>query len=150
MNTGTMIRTLAALVLVACCAESAEKKVKMADLPPAVQKAVREQSNGATLTGLSREVENGVTLYEAELKVAGHTKDVTFDRDGKVVIVEEETTLDSIPPPAREAITKVVGRRKLLLVETVFEKGATFYEAHFRSGLRTREIKVDETGKQVN
>ena len=149
MNTTRILRAFAALAI-AVSAQSAEKKVKMADLPPAVQKAVQEQSKGATLVGLAREVENGATLYEAELKVGGRTKDVTFNPEGQVVILEEETTVDRIPAPAREAITKIVGKRKLLLVETVSEKGSTFYEAHFRSGLRTREIKVDSTGKQVN
>ena len=43
-----------------------------------------------------------------------------------------------------------LGKNKLLLVETVSEKGSTFYEAHFRSGLRTREIKVDANGNQVH
>ena len=71
---------------IAASAESSEKRVKMADLPLAVQKAVQEHSKGAALRGLSREVENGVTLYEAELKVDDRTKDVTFNPEGQVVI----------------------------------------------------------------
>ena len=62
------------------------------------------------------------------------------------VSVEDQTTLDQIPAPAREAIAKAGGNHKLL-VETVSEKGSTFYEAHFKTGLRTQEIKVDVMGK---
>jgi len=130
-------------------AQDSETKIKMNDLPPAVQKAVKEQSMGATIIGFAREVDGGVTRYEAEMKVGDRTKDVTFDADGNVVTVEKETTLASIPAPSREAIKKAVGNRKLLLIETVEEKGSTFYEAHFRSGLRTREVKVDAAGNPV-
>src|SRR5438067_1159643 len=117
-----VIRVIAVAGLIAAFAESAEKKVKMGDLPPAVQKAVEEHSKGATLAGLAKEVENGATLYEAQLKICGRTKDVSFNSEGQVVIVEEETSLDSVPAPARDAITKALGKNKLLLVETVSEK----------------------------
>lgn len=126
-----------------------EKKVKMKDLPAAVQQAVKEQSKGATLRGLSQEVKDGKTLYEAELRIAGRTKDVTFDTQGKVVAVEEEVALSSIPAPAREAIQKAVDGAKLLLVETVSERGSIFYEAHFKKGGQELEVKVDATGKPV-
>jgi hypothetical protein len=151
MRTVKFGRVFASLLLItASAAPGSEKKIKIADLPPAVQSAVQEYSKGAAVVALTKEVESGVTLYEAELKIGGRTKDVTFDPNGKVVIVEEETTLDTIPTRAREAITRAIGNRKLLLVETVSEKGATFYEAHFRSGLRTREVKVDSDGRPVN
>ena len=140
---------IAALLVAAGAASAFEKKVRMQDLPPAVQKAVEEQSKGATLAGLSKEVENGATMYEAELKVGERTKDVTFDANGQVIITEEEISIDSIPAPAREAIQKTVGKRKLLLVETVSERGRTFYEAHYKSGLFTKELKVDGAGKRV-
>ena len=128
---------------------ASEKKIQMKDLPPAVQKAVEEQSKGATLAGLAKEVENGVTLYEAEFKIGGRTRDVTFDPNGQVVIVEEETSIDSIPAAAREAIQRSAGKRKLLLVETVSERGSTFYEAHYRAGILSKELKVDAAGKPV-
>ena len=143
------IITLALLWIVTGTAAAGEKKIQMKDLPAAVQKAVEEQSKGATLAGLSREKENGVTLYEAEMKVGNRTKDVTFDESGKIVILEEETTLDSIPAPAREAIQKAVGKRKLLILEMVSEGASRFYEAHYRSGLFTKELKVDAAGKPV-
>lgn len=43
----------------AAVGESREQRVKMADLPPAVQAAVKAQSKGAQIRGLSKEVENG-------------------------------------------------------------------------------------------
>ena len=128
---------------------AAEKKIKMKDLPPAVQQAVKEQSKTATLKGLATEVENGKTLYEAEMTVGGHSKDVSFDADGKVVSVEEEVTLESIPEAAREAIQKSSAKGKLRKVESVTANGTTFYEAQIRRGMKTTEVKVDANGKPV-
>jgi hypothetical protein len=136
-------------LLAAAIAIAGETKVKMQDLPAPVQQAVQKHSQGATLRGLSKEVENGKTLYEAELKVANRTKDLTFDPSGNLVIVEEEVDLVSIPEAARAAIRQTVGKRKLLLVESVTEGGTTAYEAHYRSGFLTKELKVDASGKPV-
>jgi uncharacterized membrane protein YkoI len=130
-------------------AADAETKVKMQDLPPAVQKAVKEQTKGATLKGLTKEVEEGKTFYEAETTVAGHGKDILFDADGNVVSVEEEVAIDKIPAAARDAIQKAVGTGKLAKLETVKEKGNTFYEGHIKKGAKETEVKVDANGKPV-
>jgi uncharacterized membrane protein YkoI len=126
-----------------------EKKVQMKDLPPAVQQAVKEQSKGATVRGLAMEAEKGKTTYEAELTVNGHGKDVSFDAAGKVVSVEEEVTLESLPEAARAAIQKSAGTGKVTKVESVMENGTSFYEAAISKGGKTSEFKVDAKGAPV-
>jgi len=108
---------------------AAEKKVKMSDLPPAVQQAIKDHTKDATLVGVSKDVENGKTEYEAETKVNGHTKDTTFDESGKLLAVEEEVSLDSIPAAAREAIQKQAAGGKVKKVEKVTQGSKVFYEA---------------------
>lgn len=141
----TMMALAAGLVL----AQDSEKKVKMQDLPAAVQKAIRDYSKDATIRGLATEMDKGKRVYEAELTVAGHSRDVTFDADGKVVSVEEETPLASIPAPARQAIQKAAGKGKITEVETVTEDGKTFYEAQVKTAGKKSEVKVDATGALV-
>jgi hypothetical protein len=85
---------------------AAERKIKMEDLPQTVQNAVKEQTTNARLIGLSKEIGNGQTQYEAEAKVNGRSRVVLFDKNGAVVEVEEETALDSIPAAARVAISE--------------------------------------------
>lgn len=129
-------------------AQDSEKKVKMKDLPPAVQAAVKEQSKGATIRGLAKEVEKGKTFYEAELLVNGHHKDVLMDTNGKVVTVEEEVTLDAVPAAVKAEIEKQAGKGKIALVEAVTKNDKLeFYEAHIKTGGKTREIKVSTDGK---
>ena len=57
-----------------------EKKLQRSELPPAVQKTVDEQSKGATVKGFSTEVEDGKKIYEVQLTVNGHGKDVSIMR----------------------------------------------------------------------
>ena len=130
-------------------AAAAEKKIKMQEMPAAVQQAVKDQSKGAVIRGFAQKVENGKTLYEMELTVNGHATDVTFDGMGKVVSVEEEVPLESIAGPAREAIQKAVGKGKLQKVESVTENGNSFYEASIRKAGKSSEIKVDANGAPV-
>jgi uncharacterized membrane protein YkoI len=147
----TMFAALAMSALVAgsALAQDSEKKVKMQDLPAAVQQAVKDYSKDAKVRGLATEMDNGKKVYEAELIVAGHSKDVTFDDDGHIVSVEEETTLANIPAPAREAIQRAAGKGKVVEVEMVTEGGKTFYEAQLKTGGKKSEVKVDASGASV-
>ena len=62
------VTALVTALSIAGFAQDKEVKVKMQDLPLAVQKTVREQAKGATLHGLSKEIEDGKTFYEAEYR----------------------------------------------------------------------------------
>src|SRR5262249_4310558 len=141
-----MSRALVILAAAVLGIGAAEKKVSVKALPPAVRDAVKQQSAGAKLRGFTQEVEDGKTIYEAEMTLNGHGKDVSFDPAGNVVSVEEEVTLASIPAEARAAIQKAVGTGKLNKVELVTENGKTFYEAALRRDGKSLEIQVDAQG----
>lgn len=129
-------------------AQDREWKVRMKNLPPEVQKTVTEQSQGAKIKGLSREIEQGKTFYEVELLVNGHTKDVLMDPSGAVVAIEEQVELAALPPAVKSAIEKQAGKRRILLVESVIKDGAvTYYEAHIKNRLRISEFKVRPDGQ---
>lgn len=136
--------------LVESLAQNTERPVKMKELPPAVQATVREQSKGATIRGLSEEIENGQTFYEVSLRVKGRGKDVLMDANGKVVETEEQVTLASLPPAARAEIVKQAGKGKILLVESITKNNAIVaYEAHVKNAGKISEIKVDPEGKPL-
>ena len=123
--------------------QDTETRVKMKDLPAAVQKTVLEQSKGATVRGLTKEVEDGKTFYELELKVNGHTKDVLMDPAGAIVTIEEQVTLASLPAAVRTAFETQAGKAKILLVESITQNNAIVaYEAHLKKAGKESEIKV--------
>jgi hypothetical protein len=143
-------RILVVLGLVTVVLGAEETRVRMKDLPPAVQKTVQEQTRTAKLRGLAKEVENGKTYYEAETTVNGKSRDILIDPDGTVVEVEEATTLAAIPEPARKAFQQQAGAAgKVLRVETVTKGSAISYEAVIQKAGKKSEVAVHADGTPV-
>lgn len=141
-----VVASLAVSWLAAAAAAAGEKPVKLRDLPPAVQKAVEEETRGAVVKGYAQETEHGKVFYEVETKRDGVARDVTFDPSGALVSIEEEVTLASLPAAARAAIEKGAAGGKVGIVEKVTERGEVTYEAHISKGLKKSEIVVKEDG----
>ncbi len=134
------------VALLAGAGVAAEKKVKIEDLPAPVQKTVQEQTKNAQLKGLSKEVEDGKTMYEIETVANGKSRDMLVDPSGAIVEVEEQATLDSIPAPAKAAIEKAAQNGKVLKVETVTKGSAVSYEAVVSKNGKKSEVAVEADG----
>ena len=118
----------------------------MKDLPPAVQKAVQDETKIAELKGLSKETTNGKTVYEVETVANGKTRDLVIDSKGAVIEVELEATLDTIPEAAKAGILKKVGTGKVKKVETLTKGGVTNYEASYTKGGKSLAVLVEADG----
>ena len=127
----------------------ADQKVSRNALPSAVAAVADKESQGATLKGYSREVENGQTYYEVETIRNGKTRDVLIDRNGSVVEIEEEVAMSSLPEAVQKGLQSVAGAARVTKIESVTKGGTTTYEAAIRNGARKSEIKVDAQGKVV-
>jgi uncharacterized membrane protein YkoI len=142
-----------AFVLITCMSmlvQAQEKKIKRSDLPAAVDKTVAEQSKGATIKGFATEVEDGKTLYEVEMTVNGHGKDISMDEKGNILEVEEEVAMASLPPAVKEGLTKAAGKGTITKVETLTKKGKLVaYEAAVKTGTKNSEIQVGPDGKKL-
>jgi hypothetical protein len=127
-----------------------EKKIERKDLPPAVEKTVVAQSQGATIRGFSQEKENGQLNYEAELTVNGHSKDVLIDANGAVVEVEEQVPIDSLPSAVKDALLAKAGAGKILKVESLTKHdNLVAYEAVVQSGGKKNEVQVGPDGQPL-
>ena len=149
-NSTTILRRLvvtgAVLVLGAGTLSAADKKIQAKDLPPAVQKAVQDETKGATIKGYAKEVEGGKTMYEVETMVNGHSRDLTFDAKGVLVAAEEATTLDAVPVAVKTAFE---ARGRVLTVERVTKGKAISYEAIVEKGGKKSAIALDADGKPI-
>ena len=123
-----------------------DKKVQLKNLPDAVQKAVQEQTKGATLVGFSEEREDGKVFYEAETKVNGRTRDLLFDSAGTLVEVEEEVAINTLPAAVQSALN---ARGKVVMVEAVTKGSTVTYEAQVEKNGKKSEVVVDSTGNAV-
>ncbi|HLK69827.1 MAG TPA: hypothetical protein VKU19_40635 [Bryobacteraceae bacterium] len=139
--------SLTLVAIFAVTAFAAEKKLALKDLSPALQKAVQEQAKGGEIKSISTEKENGVTQYEVDTMLNGKHRSFDLSTAGALLELEEETTLDSIPPAAKAAIEKKVAGGKIDLVETVTRGSNTFYEANYTAkGGKKHEVMVKPDG----
>jgi len=125
---------LAATIILAVSDLGLAASLKLTDLPAAVQKTVNENLKGADIKSIGKEVEKGVTQYEVETMLNGKHRDFNVDAKGKLVVVEEEIDLASVPAAAKATIEKKVAGGKLRMVESVSKgAGSTLYEAAYTS-----------------
>jgi hypothetical protein len=151
MKTNLLVAIAAGGLLLAGTASAQEKKIKRSDLPPAVEKTVAAQSEGATIKGFSTEKEMGQTLYEAEMMVNGHSKDVLIAADGTVVEVEEQVVLDSLSADVKAGLQAKAGKGKILKVESLTKKGKLVaYEAQVDTNGKKSEVQVGPDGKPLD
>ncbi|HEV2022129.1 MAG TPA: hypothetical protein VGQ94_06330 [Terriglobales bacterium] len=137
-------------LLLGASAPAQAKKLKKSDLPAAVQKTADEQSEGAMIRGYTRELDGGKVVYEVEMTVQGHSRDVTIAPDGSVVAVEEEVAVDALPAPVREGLQKKAGAGAIARVESITKHGKLVaYEADVRTGKKRSEIQVGPDGKPL-
>jgi hypothetical protein len=151
MNNGKWTIPLLVLTCAIASQTSAqERKLKRSDLPAVVQKTVDQESQGATVRGYASETDNGQLVYEVELTVRGHSKDVTIAADGSVLEAEEEVALASLPEPVRTGLRQLAGSGRITKVESLTKRGAIVaYEAQVRTGTKRSEIQVGPDGKQL-
>jgi|SRR5215471_10660867 len=112
---------------------AAPRKLELKDLPPAVQTTIQSEAKGADIKNISKETEHGVAQYEVETMLNGKHRDFNVDTKGALLVVEEETTIDSIPAPAKATIVKTVAGGKLGTVEIFKRGGEAMYEAAYTS-----------------
>ncbi|HBB94208.1 MAG TPA: hypothetical protein DC054_02345 [Blastocatellia bacterium] len=141
---------LLAIVMTYSVANAQEKKITRKQLPPAVEKTVAAETQGANIKGFAREVEKGQTFYEASLAVNGHSKDILMDPSGNIVEVEEQVTMDSLPAAVQAALKKAAGRSAIQSVESITKNGTLVaYEGHVKRGLKRSEIQVGPQGEKL-
>lgn len=58
---------------------------RLEDLPPAVQKTVREQSGGKKIDDIDREDRSGSTVWEVEFEEAGKDTEIHIAQDGSLI-----------------------------------------------------------------
>ncbi len=142
--------TAASVIALTICAVAQEKKIDRSALPPAVEKTVQQQSAGAIVKGFSTEVENGRRVYEAEMMVDGHSKDIEIAPDGTLNEIEEQVAFNSLPANVQTGLTARAAGAKITKVESLIKKERLVaYEAATLKGAKKGEIQVGPDGKPL-
>jgi hypothetical protein len=143
--------TALAIIALSLTATAQEKKITQSALPAPVQKTVQANSQGATIKGYTAETENGKPMYEAEMIVNGHTKDLEIASDGTINAIEEQIAFNSAPNAVQAALTKNAAGAKITKVETITKQGKLVaYEAATLKGTKRGELQVGPDGSKLD
>jgi len=135
-----------------------EQKVTRSQLPVAVAQAIETNCVSCSIDKATREVENGVTVYDIEFK---HRQgEIAVAEDGSVIDRETVVAVNDVPAAALDAIRKGAsgGRIKQVakgeihaeLKDGVIIKLASpryLYEAELMKGNQVAEIEVTPEGQ---
>ena len=89
-------------------------------------------------------------MYEAELILNGHTKDVLMNKDGDVVEVEEEVPFVSLSDSVKQGLQAKAGKGNLGKIESLTKNGKLLaYEAKVTTGNKKSEVQVGPDGKPL-
>src|SRR5579864_719248 len=147
----TLLYAIAFGAVLAADANAAESGISRDKLPEAVRKTADEQSQGATIRGYNKEIENGQVEYEVEMTVSGHSKDVSIAPDGRVLEVEEEVALDTLSPQVRKGLEAKAAAAKIKKVESLTKNGKIVaYEAQLAKLGKHSEIQVGPEGNPLD
>jgi uncharacterized membrane protein YkoI len=136
--------------MLASGAALAQKKLTLKDLPAPVQATVQNELKGGEIKSIGKETEDGVAQYEVETILNGKHRDFNIDTRGKLLVVEEETSIDSIPAAAKAAILKRVADGRLGMVELFLRGGETMYEAAYTTKAgKKHEVLVKANGAET-
>jgi uncharacterized membrane protein YkoI len=142
--------TIASAILGLAALTAGAASLQLKDLPSAVQKTVQETLKGGQIRNISREKENGVTQYEVETMLNGKHRDFEVGATGKLLVVEEETDITTIPAAAKAAIEKKAAGGKIGMVEFFMRGGETLYEAAYTSkDGKKHEVLVKADGTET-
>lgn len=135
-----------------------EEKIKASELPAAVADAIKINCPGCSIAKSTREVENGVTIYDIEFKSG--QGEIAIATDGTVVDRETPVALNDVPAAALEVIRKSAAGGKIKQiakgeVRAELKDGQIiklaspkyFFEAELEKGNQVGEIEVTPEGQ---
>jgi hypothetical protein len=129
--------------------EGNEEKLTLKNLPSAVQATIQRETRDSKIIGISREADNGKTLYEIETMAKGRSKDMLIDDKGNLTEIEEEIALASLPANIQTEVKKSIGKARLVKLEAVCNgaKVQHSYAALLDKAGKRSEISMGLDGK---
>jgi hypothetical protein len=135
-----------------------EERLKPSQLPAAVAEAIKSNCRNCVVDKATREVENGVTVYDLEFKYGQGEMDVA--EDGSVIDRETVVHPNEVPPAALTAIRKAGGTIRQIVKDEVraelkdgqiikLDPPKYLYEADLSKATQTAEIQVSPTGQVI-
>ena len=117
-----------------------EETVVTWDQVPAVVKAGFERAvPGKQATGVTRESEDDVVVFEAAYTINGATHEVEIGENGELLATEDTIASADLPAAVADSLKKRFPKGEMGEVVRITQ---TYYEIEVRIGAKTREARI--------
>jgi hypothetical protein len=130
-------------------AQDGEQIVPCNDLPTAVMAAFIKAYPTATIKECAKEVEEGKTSYEVASTENNVGRDVLYDPEGNVIVVEETIAVSDTPKPVQQAVNKKFPKGEIILAEKLMRGSSVNYEFQVKDKGEIKEVAFDPLGNEV-
>lgn len=131
--------------------------LRLEDLPPRVQEAVKSAAKGREIADIDRETQNGRTVYEVEFRERGTNSRIHVAEDGTPVREERRggslwsrfmgLQIEDVPAPVQETIRRVAGKREIADIDRKGTKGAPVYRVEIKDADTSQELRIAHDGR---
>src|SRR5260221_4557535 len=154
MQIKSVVSGIAALTLLAGLVASAsaderakaEKELTIADVPAAVQAAIKQFAGSNAIEKITKESEDNKVIYEASVKVDGTKQAVEVSADGTVLQTEKTVALKDTPTAVQAAIKKLAGSGTVDEIVEENAGGKKNYEAAVTINGKKKEADIAADG----
>jgi uncharacterized membrane protein YkoI len=116
----------------ASVAAAAPTQPALGEVPAPVRTAIQSQANGATVTGIEKDTDDGEVSYTIDTKGADGSQS-TFAIASDGALISKGESLSSLPPPVRSAIAAQADQGTIDAVEEDFDDAQPAYVATITS-----------------
>jgi len=154
MQLRSIVSGVAALALVAGFAVTAsaderaksEKELTIADVPAAVQAAIKQFAGSYAIEKITKDSEDNKVIYEASVKIGGAKQAVEVSADGTVLQTEKSVALKDTPSAVQAAIKKLAGTGSVDEIVEENAGGKKNYEAAVTIDGKKKEADIAPDG----
>jgi Putative beta-lactamase-inhibitor-like, PepSY-like len=126
-----------------------EQKIACDKIPAAVRAAFDKAYPKATINTCAEEVAKGKTTYEIMSAEGETNRDLVYNADGTVIVIEESLAFSKLPDPVQQAVHKKYPKGEITLSEKVIRGSTVQYEIHLKHRNKPVDIVFDPSGRQV-
>lgn len=158
MNKRLLHLTAACAALAAGGFQAHADKVPLLQVPNAVQKAIKQQSNWESVQDIERETKDGKVVYEAEFKRDGLNRRVKFAEDGSILPSRDVTAafdrapsmaLSDLPSAVQKTVREQQAGKMVADIDKETWNGQTVYEIEFKEKGPNSRIHIASDGSLV-
>lgn len=136
------------LMTVALDGTHEDTEVSLAELPPALQKSIRDQAGAGEVFTIDRsEIDDG-QIFTALMIKDGKRRRISFDIDGAVA--GQQVYLSELSPACQNALKKQAGDAKIGYIERSVEEGQTIFDVTIFGSKGKEQFVLGDDGKLLS